>query len=127
MMSLRPRPSPTCTRCLQPIVDGEHVIFDDSEPIHTRCFTLTDLVAAAAAFLRARPDTPVCHACLARALRITIEDARKTSNTLRLTGDDYYLVVGERCGLCHRDVAAVEVSPSAAKKPLARIDDPRAA
>ncbi len=128
MMSLQPRPSPTCARCLQPIADGEHVIFDNSEPIHMRCFTLTDrLVAVAAAFLRVRPDAPVCHTCLARALRITLEEARKTTNTLRLTGEEYYVVVGGRCGICHRDVATIEASGGAAKKSLTKIDDVGAA
>jgi hypothetical protein len=128
MMSLRSRPSPTCVRCLQPIADGDHVVFDNAEPFHLSCFTSTDpLVALAAAFIRVRPDAPICHVCLARALRISFEDARRITNTLRLNEDDYDLVVGERCRICRRDVAAIEFSGSAAKQPPARADGARAA
>jgi hypothetical protein len=123
MMSLQPKPVPMCARCLRPIADGEHAIFDNAEPLHMQCFTPTDrLVDVAAAFLRRRPDTAACHTCLARALRITVEEARKTMNALRLTGD-YDLVFGGRCGICHREAAAIEASESAARKPPTKFGD----
>lgn len=82
--------------------------------VHLPCFALSDdeLVAAVAAFARARPDTPACHACLAAGLRISLSDARTAMNAVRLIGDDYYLVVGERCGFCHRDAATIQYSAS---------------
>lgn len=111
MMSPQARPGLTCAHCLQPIADGEHVIFANSEPVHLTCSMLTDhVVPLAAAFLRAHPDTLVCHVCLARTLRITIADARKATDTLRFTHDDCYLVVGGCCGICHRELAAIELS-----------------
>lgn len=51
------------------------------------------LIDVAAAFLRRLPDTAACHTRLARALRITVEEARKMMNALRLTGD-YDVVFG---------------------------------
>lgn len=127
MMSLRPKPSPMCARCLLPIADGEHVIFDNAEPFHMQCFPPPDrLIDVAAAFLRRRPSTTTCHTCLARALRITVEEARKTTNALRLTGD-YDVVFGGRCGICHREAAAIEASGSAARKPPTKVDDVGAA
>lgn len=107
------RPVPACAHCLQPIADGEHVI-------HLACSSPTgQLLTVAAAFLRGHPDTPVCHVCLARRLEVTIEEARETANTLRLTGDNYHLLIGGRCGICQRDVAAIELADSRAREPLA--------
>jgi hypothetical protein len=123
MMSLQPRPAPVCARCLTPIVDGAHVIFDHSEPAHLECFAPTDyLVDVAAAFLRRRPNTAACHTCLARALSITVDEARKTTNALQLTGD-YDLVFGGRCGICYREAAAIEASDSAVRKSPTKRDD----
>jgi hypothetical protein len=103
------------------MADGERAVFADSAPIHVECLTETDhLVDVAAAFLRHRPGTPVCRACLARTLGITEAEARKMTNALRLTAD-YCVVVGGRCGICRRATVTIEPVDRAARKPLAQV------
>ncbi|HET9490149.1 MAG TPA: hypothetical protein VFR64_10410 [Methylomirabilota bacterium] len=35
-------------------------------------------------------------------------------NAVRLVNDDYYFVVGERCGICHRDAGTIQYAAGAA-------------
>jgi hypothetical protein len=110
--------SPACPICCQPVVPGTAALFELGEAIHVRCHLgLMDAGAAVARLLRERPGQPLCSACIARALELTIGEAQAGSARLRaLQGFELRFEMCVGCGSRRQIVRALRVRARRAER-----------
>ena len=73
-----------CPICRLPVARESATLVEGGEVIHLGCdLGLLDAGAAVARLLRERPGQPLCVACIASALGLTLEEARTGSARLR--------------------------------------------
>jgi hypothetical protein len=104
--------------CCQPIMPGSAALFERGEAIHVRCHLgLMDAGAAVARLLRDRPGQPLCSACVAHALDLTIGEAQAGSARLRaLQGFELRFEMCVGCGSRRQVVRALRAPARRAER-----------
>jgi hypothetical protein len=97
----------------------EPLIIDGAEAVHLACYVRASGAAEPVAHFLQRHLKPVCHTCLAGALGITFEHAKKATAALRL-GSQVRIDIGRACSQCREERVTVQFDTRVQRRPLSR-------
>ena len=100
--------APRCPHCSEPIERTELVVFDSGALYHQQCYVQTggayELVRD---FLHRHSQSPFCHTCLSKTLKIEYEDARKAVTALRMDRQ-FVVLLGGQCAGCRQPRVTIQ-------------------